>query len=468
MLTLIWYKSHTTFHYIVYLPYLFSFFFLLSLNIDNRSLTLDDFLKRGSDEGTESQVIESRESQALSDEHLRNAALKVLLPEIDEIERLEGGRGLRVAAYLRVSTQRQAKKGASLMAQKDELRELAKRMGASVIYWFIDAKSGVSFVERKLNAIYRLAEMGLVDKVVTREIDRMGRVSYLLLAFIIIVRTLGVTTVVPSGELDVKRWQDMVMVTIKSVMAEEENVKRTKSALSSKIYNFKHKKWNMPIPLGYRKNANGWIEKIPEYESVIKDMFNSFLVSRSYEKVANYINMRYGKLMGKNISPETIKSLLTNPVYIGKPSCGKEKTKAILDNIEMEIEDPSLVFVDTAIFEKVQEIIKKKELEYERKKKPLDELIEILGEDVLEIFDNLTFLCPVCQVPMIRNGQSYKCPKCPKRRRLIKKSEVEKLAEWILKREKALKAFQKILEKVDNVDDIVENLREHGINIVLT
>ncbi|MEM0217092.1 MAG: hypothetical protein QW612_06095 [Candidatus Bathyarchaeia archaeon] len=69
---------------------------------------------------------------------------------------------------------------------------------------------------------------------------------------------------------------------------------------------------------------------------------------------------------------------------------------------------------------------------------------------------------------MIRNGQSYKCPKCPKRRRLIKKSEVEKLAEWILKREKALKAFQKILEKVDNVDDIVENLREHGINIVLT
>ncbi|MGB9959690.1 MAG: recombinase family protein [Candidatus Bathyarchaeales archaeon] len=434
---------------------------------------LDDFFRKSKNgekskfPSTESNISSSAlGDQNQASKNLRDVALRILLPELDEIEYLNGGNGLRVAAYLRVSTQRQAKKGVSLMAQKDEIRDLARKIGAGVIYWFIDAKSGVSFVERKLNAIYRLAEMRLIEKVVTREIDRMGRDSYLLLAFIITIRTLGVTTVVPSGELDVKRWQDMIVATIKSVMAEEENIKRTKSALSSKIYNFKHEKWNMPVPLGYRKDAKGWIEKIPEYESVIKDMFDSFLIFRSYGKVAAHINAKYGKLIGRSLSPEAVKRLLTNPVYIGRPSCGKEKTKAILNNMEMAVEDRGLAFIDTITFEKVQETIKKKELEYEREKKPVEELYEIFEDETLEIFDNLAFICPICQTPMKRNGQSYICPnpKCRKRRRLIKKSELEKVAEWVIKREKAMNFLQKIFKKVDNkVDDIIEKLRKHGV-----
>ncbi len=376
-------------------------------------------------------------------------------------------------AYLRVSTMRQAKKGVSLLAQKEEIRGVARKIGASIIYWFIDTRSGVSFVERKLNAIYRLAELGLIDKVVCRDIDRMGRESYLLLAFIIMVRALGVTTVVPSGELDVKRCGDMIMAAIKSVLAEEENVKRTKSALSSKIYNFiKERKWNIPVPLGYKKTTNGWIQKIPEFESVIKNIFELFLILQNYKKVAEHINNNEHarSLIGKSLTGEVVARLLTNPVYIGRPQCGKERTKQILCDTKLEVEDPSLRFIDNETFEKAQKIIARKKGEYRRKEKPLEKLCEILNEDVFYVFDNVAFLCPICRTPMINNGQFYKCPKCSKQRRLIKRSELERLAECILKRKKALDVVCEIFKrfgKTNNIDDIIEKLRRNGINLSL-
>ena len=463
VLLLLLYESHMQiFRHIVFLPLLF----LPLLGI----VTLDSFFGEAGKEDNGKKKIDSfpTSKDYCKDVNLKDTAIKILLPELDEVEHLDNGKGLRVAAYLRVSTQRQAKKGVSLMAQKEELRNLARKIGASTIYWFIDAKSAVSFIERKLNAIYRLAELGVIDKVVCREIDRIGRESFTLLAFIITVRTLGITTVVPSGELDVKRWQDLIIASIKTVMAEEENTKRTKSALSSKIYKFMQKKWNMPVPLGYRKNKEGWISKMPEYEPVIKEMFQLFIALKDYSKVANHINARFLRLIGKKLSGEVVSRLLTNPVYVGRPRYGRERTQEILgDTAVLEVEDPSLAFVDNETFERVQRIIAKKKEKYQRKRKPLDELSEILKEGAFDIFENLAFICSVCQTPMRKNGQSYICPNCGRRRRLIKKSELEKLAEWIIKREKALKVFQQILKKTNYVDDIIEKLRKHGINQIL-
>ncbi|MEM2145128.1 MAG: recombinase family protein [Candidatus Jordarchaeaceae archaeon] len=434
------------------------------------NITLDNFISKAG--ASNRDKVEPKKTGPSSMERtlvqsyngLTDVALKLLLPELDGIEHLDGGRALRVAAYLRVSTQRQAKKGSSLDAQKEEMRKLARSIGASVIYWFIDAKSGVSFVERKLNAIYRLAKLELIDKVLLREIDRMGRESFMLLAFVIIIRTLGITTVVPSGELDVKRCEDIIIASVKTVMAEMENKKRTRDALSSKIYNFKQRRWNMPVPLGYRRTSNGWIEKIPEYGTLIEDLFQHFISVKSYSKVANYINNKYDKLIGKKLSNEVVARLLINPVYIGRPTCGKERTKEFFKDIE--VEDPHLAFIDSKIFKRVQEIVAEKKGEYKRKDKPI-KLAEYFEEDTFEIFEDLTFLCPICRTPMLNNGKTYKCPKCGKQRRLIKKSELEKAVLWIIKREKALDAIRDILKETGNVDTVVNRLREHGINMGL-
>lgn len=452
-------SSHCTARSIILIP------LFLNITLDNFILKVDASNRdKGESKKTGPSCMERTLVQSYNG--LTDVALKLLLPELDGIEHLNGGKALRVAAYLRVSTQRQAKKGSSLDAQKEEMRKLARSIGASVIYWFIDAKSGVSFVERKLNAIYRLAKLELIDKVLLREIDRMGRESFMLLAFVIIIRTLGITTVVPSGELDVKRCEDIIIASVKTVMAEMENKKRTRDALSSKIYNFKQRRWNMPVPLGYRRTSNGWIEKIPEYDALIKDLFQHFISVKNYGKVANYVNTKYGKFIGKKLNNEVVARLLINPVYIGRPTCGKERTKEFFKDVE--VEDPNLAFIDSKIFERVQEIVAEKKGEYKRKDKPMKKMAEYFEEDTFEIFEDLAFLCPICRTPMlINNGKTYKCPKCGKQRRLMKKSELEKAALWIIKREKALDAVREILKRIGNVDTVVNRLREHGINIGL-
>jgi len=427
------------------------------------TVTLDNFLQKS--KGKRDSAAEIKSDGNKSRLGLKDVAVKLLLPELDAVEYLNDGNDVRVAAYVRVSTRRQAKEGSSLEAQQEELRKLAISAGANVVYWFIDAKSGTSLSGRKLSAIQRLAELGLIKKLLIGAIDRLGRESCVLLSFIITMRGLGVITVTPNEELDVKRCEDLIIAAVKLIKAEEENKDRIRAALRSKIYNFKQKKWNMRIPFGYRLTNDGWIEKIPEYSHVIKDLFEYFKRVKNYGKTANYINIKYGKLIHRKLNGESVKRLLCNPVYIGRPTCGGKKTRRFFNDIE--VEDPNLAFIDNEIFEEVREIIAKKQEKYERKEKPVKQLVEALGEDVFEIFDGLAFLCPRCGSPMTKNGQTYKCPKCNKQRRILKKSEAVKIAEWILNREKVIRAFQEILEKADNVNDIIEKFRRGDINMSL-
>ena len=105
----------------------------------------------------------------------KDIILELLYPAIDWIEVL-AKTGITVVAYVRVSTLKQAVEGESLKAQENELRAMAKRMGAARIIWLIDAgKSGRDFSGRKLSTILALAAAGKVDKLIVSEIDRVGR-----------------------------------------------------------------------------------------------------------------------------------------------------------------------------------------------------------------------------------------------------------------------------------------------------
>lgn len=53
--------------------------------------------------------------------------------------------GLRVAAYLRVSTGKQAKEGMSLEVQKELIENMKNQLKSLSNYWFVDPKSGRDF-----------------------------------------------------------------------------------------------------------------------------------------------------------------------------------------------------------------------------------------------------------------------------------------------------------------------------------
>jgi hypothetical protein len=187
--------------------------------------------------------------------------LQFLYPAIDWIEVL-AETGITVVAYLRVSTVKQAVEGKSLQAQENELRAVAKRMGAARIIWLVDAgKSGRDFSGRKLSTILALAAAGKINKLIVSEIDRVGRKSLKLLGFLLQLRSYDVIIVTPTGELDLNKLSDFIVTTAKAFEAEEQNDNRGYYALRSKVETFRHRRWNLDIPKGFQKKGR-WIEKI--------------------------------------------------------------------------------------------------------------------------------------------------------------------------------------------------------------
>jgi len=67
----------------------------------------------------------------------------------------------------------------------------------------------------------------------------------------------------------------MLLFVIESFGAEKENKVRAERANLSKMRNFKLKRWNKPIPLGYVRDGE-WIRKAEGYEQLIKDIFTIF------------------------------------------------------------------------------------------------------------------------------------------------------------------------------------------------
>jgi site-specific DNA recombinase len=405
---------------------------------------------------------ESRKADKESIQRYIPAALKILFPQIDGVEHLEGGKGKKGVGYVRVSTRRQAREGESVEAQLEEMMELAKSRGISTLYIFIDAKSGKNFSGRKLEAIRQLAELGEIDEFMVRDVDRIGRESFELLGFIMQLRAFNVLTVTPREEIDVKRLEDMVITSFKAFRAEEENTRRVYTSLSSKILNFRNRKWNMPIPLGYRRRDQ-WIEKIPEYGPVITDIFQHFLDHKDYGKVAKAVSVKYKDLLQKPLNSEHIGRMLKNATYIGKPVFGGENVRKLFG--DTYVDDPTLAFIDEKVFTEVQKIIAAKKSQYQRKKKPIEELATYFGFDILQCLDNVAPICPICNQAMGYNGQSYICPRCKRQRKMIKMSELMKIAEWIIKREKCLKLFRKVLKSVKNPNEILMEFKETGVQL---
>jgi len=393
--------------------------------------------------------------------------LQFLLPAIDRVERLAKS-GISVVAYLRVSTFRQVL-GKSLECQERELRARAKQVGAALIYWIIDAgKSGRDFSARKLGMVLALAAAGKINKLVISEIDRIGRKSLQLLGFLLQLRGYGVTIVTPAQELDVEKLGDFIFTAVKAFAAEDQNNIRGYVALRSKVQAFSKRIWNLDVPIAYQKKKS-WIAKVPVWDPIINKIFNLFLKYKSYGLVCKIVNDLFSGFLKKPLTRQQVRQILVNPVYVGKPRyCGEVAEKKFPDAV---IVDHSLAYVSEDVFEKVQTVIAAKSEKYSRRKKPVEELVEAFGLEVLDFLPHVRVHCPRCNSEMRGGGGSdYVCPNCNKHLNPVKKTELQKIREWALNREKSLRVLVKLLKKYKQTGkkwkdgDIEGLLNEHKKN----
>jgi hypothetical protein len=208
-------------------------------------------------------------------------------------------------------------------------------------------------------------------------------------------------------------------------MADRENKARTERANASKMRNFEAKRWNKPLPVGYTRDG-GWIKKCEEYEQLIKDIFGTFLSTKSLAKALRTINSKYQGLLQKPLKRGRLRHILLDPVYVARPT-----------HMEATILDESLRFIDDETFEKVKAI-----LDTDIKRGKVDamaEIISIFEGDVLDFLEEeVEFHHKGCEGILVKNGsrfdglvkqQVFKCSSCGKQFRVPKKSLIKKLRE---------------------------------------
>lgn len=345
--------------------------------------------------------------------------------------------GIGVALYLRVSTNRQAEKGFSLQDQEERLtREAKERLKASRIHKIVDAgESGTDFTRKGLNEIIELARGNKIRYVLVTSLDRIGRDLIESLDYIRKLRSLGVKIIASGTESDIATEEGLMNATIQFLWAELDNKRRTKSSIAGRIQSFKSKRWSRPVPKGYHRREDGWIEKEPDWNPLVKDVFDSFPRVRSYQAVKDRINKRYRDFLTKPVTRHQVKQILHDPTYIGKPQYAGKVT----------VEDSSLAYVDPETFERVQELSGRIHRRHSHKKRDaLQDFVRKYGLDVLEFIPDTAVLCPDCRGVMVKNGtvsigewtaHNYLCTKCGRQRKVPNKGQMGKIQEWASKGE---------------------------------
>lgn len=226
--------------------------------------------------------------------------------------------------YCRVSTDRQAKEGYSLDAQKDICRLKAKDLGADILDTFIDEGQTATISERdEFMRMLNQCEKDKVDYIIVYNTDRFARNT--MDHFIIKdkLRKLGTSLISviqpmlddsPEGKL-----MDTFLAGMNQFYSDDLG-RKTKSGLNRK---WDEGWWPGWAPLGYKnvrgKDKKGIVLVDKKIGPLIKLAFDKYATGRfPYKKLAKYLYKKGLRTRNdKPVAQATLQQILVNPFYYG-------------------------------------------------------------------------------------------------------------------------------------------------------
>ena len=250
--------------------------------------------------------------------------------------------------YTRVSTAIQVD-GYSLDAQKDKLRKFAEYQDMTIAEEFSDeGHSGKNIKGRpefvRMMEKIESGEDG-VEYVLVFKLSRFGRNAADVLNSLQIMQDYGVNLICVEDGIDSSKDAGKLMISVLSAVAEIERENIRTQTMAGREQKAKEGKWNGGFaPYGY-KLENGQLLIADDEVEVIRIIFDRYIHTNSgIRGVATYLNDNgYTKKLRQNntipgFSSGFIKSVLDNPVYMGKIAYGRRRTeKKIGTRNEMHI-----------------------------------------------------------------------------------------------------------------------------------
>lgn len=223
---------------------------------------------------------------------------------------------LRVAAYIRVSTDAQAKKGDSIDEQKDTLTEYIKHRDNTILHdFYID--DGISGQKLKRGDFTRLMDdvrAGRIDLIVFTKLDRWFRSLRHYLNTQAVLEEYGVNWLAVSQPYyDTTTPQGRAFIAQSMTFAELEAQNDSERILS--VFDYKYKRGEVlsgSTPLGYHI-VDKHLQP-DEYAPVALDMFRYYDRTGSLNATIAYMEKEHGLVMSQ---ASLKKNHLRNKKYIG-------------------------------------------------------------------------------------------------------------------------------------------------------
>ena len=271
----------------------------------------------------------------------------------------------KVAFYIRVSTERQAKvEEGSLKNQKQmllaelEKRNLQNNGWGDLIEIYVD--EGISGKDTNRPSFQRMIkdiEIGKIDTVMFTELSRLSRSLKDFINIFEFTQKYNCDLIWLKTDIDTTSPYKNLITKILMVFGEFE---REITSQRTSINAYERSKRGLAngglVPLGYRrdKKRKGYLTVDEKEAEIVKEIFDTYLQEKSIKRTMELIKSKYEGINSKlkKIGRSRIYSILTNKAYIGireiykKDRNRTEEVKAVWDGI-----------VDKKIFEKVEKLL---------------------------------------------------------------------------------------------------------------
>lgn len=263
--------------------------------------------------------------------------------------------------YIRVSTEEQAKDGFSIHAQKNKLTKYAEVNEWNIYDYYIDdGISGKNLIDRpQVTKMLEDVKSGKINNVLVYKLDRLTRSVKDLINLIEIFENYGCCFNSVTEKIDTSNAVGRMFVKIIGIFAEFERenlAERVSFGYEQKTkegnYTNTNGVYGYDYIIGEKRLVVNEIEK-----KLVNQIYDEYIEGNSYLKIAKNLNKKQvpTKRGGKWAS-STIKSILSNPLYLGKVRYGvTEKNKDKSFTVEGKNIEP---IISKEKWEKANNIIK--------------------------------------------------------------------------------------------------------------
>ncbi|WP_297712072.1 recombinase family protein [Clostridium sp.] len=222
---------------------------------------------------------------------------------------------LRVALYIRVSTEEQALHGDSIEAQKQALIEYVQRNQHKIVDYYIDDGFTATSLKRpSLQRLLKDVQENKIDLIIFTKIDRWSRGvrNYYKIQDVLDNHKVNWKTIFENYDTSTAAGQLHINIML-SVAENEAAVtsERIKVVFKNKIKN--KEVITGKVPKGYKiENKKLVIDK--ETINIVESIFSHFEIHQSKRSTMNFIRDE----LGVNLSYKTISNILSNSLYKGE------------------------------------------------------------------------------------------------------------------------------------------------------